>query len=176
MPPPVLRLGDEPADRGGMKNLFFQLGAAFAALVMLFVFALEVENVGESIGLLEDAEPVLVFTIPNPRNLARVRAAIDDKRIVGESDEGFSVVGGRVYVKDLAQAGGLISKGGWVEKPIQIVSLGVGGKSMADAEALEAGPTREERMVQLRRLVKKPALNRTEQVFVLQAMNDGLEI
>jgi len=160
-----------------MKNPFFQVGAAFAGLVVLTVFALEGRTVGQSVGLLEaEEDPVLVFMIPDSENFARVRAAIDDKRVLWEGDGGYALVGARVYVKDLKQAGGLITIGGWVDKEVQIVGLGMDSKSAGSGEELEPGRTREERMILLRKLVHKPSLTRVEQVFVLQAMNDGLEI
>jgi hypothetical protein len=159
-----------------MKNPFFQLGAAFAGLVFLFIFALEGKTVGQSMGLIgSDDDPVLVIMIPNPENLASVRAAIGDERVVWEGDEGFALVGARVYVKDLAQAGGLIAIGGWVDKPIQILALGM-DSGTGDDDSPAPAMTREQRMIRLRKLVNKPSLTRPEQIFVLSAMNDGLEI
>ena len=123
-----------------------------------------------------DSGPVLVFTIPDSASLARVRAAIRDERIVFEKDGGFAVKGGRVYVNDPRQAGEFIKAGGWVEKPIKIVSLGIDEDVVGDSTPADARLSRDERMTRLRQLVHKRSLNRGEQIFVLQAMNDGLEI
>ena len=173
---PMLRIAFGPAEKRDMKNPFFQLGAAFAGLVFLSIFALEGKTIGQSMGLIgAEDDPVLVFMIPNPDSLASVRAAIDDERVLWEGDEGFALVGARVYVKDLTEAGGLIAIGGWVEKPVQIVGLGM-DSGTGDDDSPTPAMSREQRMIQLRKLVNKPSLTRVEQVFVLSAMNDGLEI
>ncbi|MCP4906612.1 MAG: hypothetical protein GY910_16680 [bacterium] len=105
-----------------------------------------------------------------------MRAAIDDDRVVWESGEGFALLGGRAYVKDLKEVGGLIGTGGWADRPVQIVGLGMDERGAEEGEGPMLGLGQEERMVQLRRLVNNPLLNRAEQVFVLTAMNEGLEI
>lgn len=159
-----------------MTNPFFQLGAAFAALVVLSFTALEGRDLAQHIGLVEEDEPVLVFEIPHADHFAGVRSAIADERVLEEREGGFSVRGGRVYVQQIEQAGDLIETAGWVEQPLLIVGLGM-DREPAGVEPGEARPmTREERLARLRALVHKPTLTRGEQLFVLQAMNDGLEI
>ena len=163
------------------KSLFFQLGAVFAGLVLLSIIALEGRNLGAAVGLVENREePVLVFAIPNAESLARVRSVISEGHVLVEGESGFSAANGRVYVQRVEDAGDLIARGGWVDRPVQIVSLGMdsGAETEADSSVDGGTPrmTREERMLRLRQLVHKPTLTRGEQVFVLQAMNDGLEI
>lgn len=169
-----LRLEDEPTENSRMQNPFFQLGAAFAGLVLFAFMALEGRDVAQAVGLVEEDEPVLIFSIPNPEHLAGVRAAIAEDRILHDNEEGFAVSGGRVYVRDVAQAGDLIEESGWVDQPIQIVSLGMDGPE--DESAPTPSLSREERLARVRSLVNKPTLTRGEQLFVLQAMNDGIEI
>lgn len=160
-----------------MNDSVHQLGAAFAGLVLLCFIALEGKTVGQSLGWIDVSEdPVLVFTIPQDGNLARVRTAIHDERVLWEGDAGFALVGGRIYVKSPEQAGDLIKIGGWVDRPIKIVGLGMHTEESAGNDSPVVALNREERMVQLRKLVNKPSLTRGEQIFVLQAMNDGLEI
>lgn len=160
-----------------MTNPWFQLGAAFAVLVMLGFVALEGERVGQSLGLLAEDEPVLVFTIPSEASLLRVRAAVAPSRVLHEDEDGLALEGGRVYVSALEEAGDLIEAAGWVERPIQIVGLGMAvDEDGAEGSSGRAGLSDEERLARLRRLVHKPTLTRGEQVFVLQAMNDGLEL
>ena len=158
-----------------MKNVFFQLGAAFAALVLFAIFAFEGKDFSQTLGLFED-EPVLVFTIPNPKHLASIRKAVKADRILEEDDNGIALHGGRVYVNDMSEAGKLISRAGWVERPIQIVSLGVDETEEAEESGTQPKMTREEKLEKLRGLVNKPTLSRGEQMFVLSAMNDGIEI
>jgi hypothetical protein len=160
-----------------MKHPAIKLSALFIGLVFLCFVALESETVARSVGWVEmDPGPVLVFTIPDSASLARVRAAVGDERIVFENDDGFALKGGRIYVNDPRQAGEFIKSGGWVEKPIKIVSLGMDAGVVGDPTPAEARLSRDERMTRLRQLVHKPSLTRGEQIFVLQAMNDGLEI
>ena len=178
---PRLRLRAGPAEATSMSNPFFQLGMLFAAFVLITVVAFQAKDVGSSIGLLEEQEqPVLVFTIPERSRLARVRAVIADDRILWEGDEGFALVNARIYVRDLRQAGELIQTGDWVDRPVQIVSLGMDSGEADASETVAgqggAGLSPEQRLARIRQLVNKPSLTRAEQVFVLQAMNDGLEI
>ena len=158
-----------------MNGALRRLGAAFAALVLLLFATLEGPQLAEKAGWLE-GEPVLVFEIPDPARLAGVRAAIGDERVREEHADGFSTHGGRVYVRDVSRAGEFIGSGGWVERPVQIVGLGMdeGGAEDAQSEASPMSP--EERRERLRALVQKPSLKRGEQILILKAMNDGIEI
>lgn len=159
-----------------MTNPFFQLGAAFAGLVLFSFMALEGKDVAQTLGLVEEDEPVLVFEIPHPERLAMVRQAISDERVLEEQDGGFSVHGGRVYVQDVGRAGDFIERGGWIDQPVQIVGLGMDSEEGGGDERARSAMTPEERQARLYELVKKPSLSRGEQMFVLQAMNDGIEI
>jgi len=158
-----------------MTNPFFQLGAAFAGLVFFSFMALEGKDVAQDLGLVEEDEPVLIFEIPHPEHLANVRRAIADERVLEEGEGGFSVRGGRVYVQDVGRAGDFIERGGWVDQPVQIVGLGMEAEDDR-SDGAEPALTPEERRARLYALVKKPTLTRGEQMFVLQAMNDGIEI
>lgn len=174
---PSLNFEAVRADTAPMTNPFFQMGAVFAALVIACLAAFGGRDVGASMGLVEaDPTPVLVFAIPGAGALERVRAAIPDDRVLLEDEAGFAHRKGRIYVRHVASAGPLINRGGWVDRPIQIVSL---GEDDAQAEGTSPGGSAlspEQRMARLRQLVHKKSLTRGEQVFVLQAMNDGLEI
>ena len=156
-------------------NLFFQSGAAFAGLVILFLVVLEGKELAQTFGLRAEDEPVLVFEIPHPDRLASVRKAIRDECILEERDVGFSVKSGRVYVLDRGQAGAFIGRGGWIDQAVQIVGVG-----MDRDEEIEDGAkpvmSREETRARLDDLMKKASLTRGEQLFVLKAMNDGVEI
>ena len=169
-----LRRHHRSTDTKGMTNPWFQLGAAFAGLVLFAVLSLEGKDIGQSLGVFEE-DPVLVFTIPHPQHFERVRKAIADDRVVQETETGFSLSGGRVYVMDVGDAGGLIKTSGWIDQPIQIVSLGMDDGDPSD-EPPAPKMTREERLAKLHSLVKKPTLTRGEQYFVLACMNDGISI
>ena len=159
-----------------MNNPFFQIGVAFAGLIVLSVAYFEGPDVAASMGWVESTEPVLVFEIPQPGALARVRGAISDDRILWEGEAGFALERARIYVRDLKDAGPMIARAGWVDRPIQIVGLGMESEPGASEGESGSGWTPERRAQRLRELIHKPTLTRAEQVFVLQAMNDGFEI
>ena len=163
------------AEKGAMTNPFFQLGAAFAGLVMFAFLSLEGKDLAQELGLVEEDEPVLVFTIPHPHHFAKVRAAISTDRILVEDELGFTLKGGRVYVTDVGQAGALIKSSGWIDQPIQIVGLGM-DDGESDDSGVKPAMTREERLARMHELVNQKTLSRGEQMFVLAAMNDGIAI
>ncbi len=158
-----------------MTNPFFQLGAVFAGLVILFLVALEGKELARTFGLMAEDEPVLVFEIPHPDRLASVRKAIGDERILEERDGGFSVKSGRVYVLERGQAGAFIGRGGWIDQPVQIVGLGM-DRDEEIQDGAKSVMSREETRARLDDLMNKASLTRGEQLFVLKAMNDGVEI
>lgn len=155
-----------------MKSSAFKIGMAFAILLVLTIAVFEGKNVTQQLGMTEK-DPVLVFVIPSIENARRVRAAIAPERIAWQSDKGLALVGGRVVSLNLDDAGDLIEEAGWIDRPIQIVRL-EDPEAEEDGE-LEAG-SREARLARLRSLVNKPTLSRGEQMFVLMAMNDGIEL
>lgn len=148
------------------------LGLVFAALVMATVVVFEGRSWTNHFGVTE-AEPVLVFVIPEIERARRVRAATQPDRIVWEGADGLALKGGRVVALDLDRAGDVIEQAGWIDRPIQIVRLD--DPATSDEVGSEGGSD-PERAARLRELINKPTLTRGEQIFVLSAMNDGLEI
>lgn len=63
-----------------MKTPFFQLGAAFAGVVLFSFLVFEGEDVSHDLGFVEEDEPVLIFEIPHSEHLAKIRRAIADDR------------------------------------------------------------------------------------------------
>ena len=144
-------------------------------LIMGTFVALEGENIGKQMGLVEE-DTVLVFVIPQPQNAARIRSVVSAERVLWESDAGFALVGDRVITTSYEQAGEVIMGAGWIDRPIQIVTLDA-DLDDEDGAGDSADPiSRESRRQQLLDLVYKPTLSRGEQMFVLSAMNDGIEI
>ncbi len=161
---------------GGMRTGAFQAGMILAALIMGTFVALEGENIGKRMGLVEE-DPVLVFVIPHPENAARIRSVVPKERVLWEGDAGFALVGDRVITTSFEAAGKVIQGAGWIDRPIQIVTLTVDPDEKSDVEAGAGDPaSREAHRKRLRELVHKPTLSRGEQMFVLSAMNDGIEI
>jgi hypothetical protein len=160
-----------------MRTGAFQAGMLFSALIMGTFVALEGEQLGKRMGLVEE-DPILVFVIPQPQNAAKIRSVVASERILWEGDAGFALVGDRVITTSYEEAGEVIMGAGWTDRPIQIVTLDADPDAEADAEggggSGQASP--EARRKRLLELVHKPTLTRVEQVFVLSAMNDGIEI
>ncbi len=164
------------ADDAIMRSGAFQAGALFAALIMGTFVALEGENIGKELGLV-DGDPVLVFVIPSPQNAERVRSAVSKDRILWEGEAGFAVVGDRVITSSYEDAGQVIKGAGWVDRPIQIVTLEANAEEDDDGEGGSDHPMSDEaRRERLLSLVNQPTLSRGEQMFVLSAMNDGIEL
>ena len=147
-----------------------------AALIMGTFVALEGEQIGKRMGIVEE-DPILVFVVPRPESAARIRSVVSPERILWEGDAGFALVGDRVITTSFDQAGEVIMGAGWIDRPIQIVTLDADPDAEEDAEAGGEGKASPEaRRKRLLELVHKPTLSRGEQMFVLSAMNDGIEI
>jgi len=136
--------------------------------------ALEGENLGKEMGLIE-GDPVLVFVVPQPESARRIRAAVSKDRVVWEGEDGFALVGERVVTSSFEAAGEVIKGAGWLDRPIRIVTLEADPAEDSEADAGSPAST-EARRKRLLELVNQPTLSRGEQMFVLQAMNDGIEI
>ncbi len=148
-----------------------------AGLMLLTILALEGPGLGKKVGLTAEPESkaVLVFVIPDASAARQVRAAFTPDRIVWQGPTGLALVGERVVASSLDGASDVIMKAGWVEHPIRIVrlegrfdELNSGGGALG----LDAG----DRMSRLRELTQKPTLTRSEQMFILSAMNEGVAI
>ena len=136
--------------------------------------ALEGERLGEELGFIE-GDPVLVFVVPLPENARRIRSMVPKERVVWESEAGFALVGERVITSSYEAAGEVIKGAGWLDRPIQIVTLEADPAEDAGSDSMSPA-SREERRERLLELVHQPMLSRGEQMFILQAMNDGIEI
>jgi hypothetical protein len=161
------------AEAMSMRSNAYRIGMVFSLLVLSTVLAFEGAGLAKRFGLAPEQEPVLVFVIEDLESARRVRAAIRQDRILWQGELGLALVGGRVIASSLDDAADVIEEAGWVESPVQIVKLAERSRSEESPGDVSSSG---ERLARLRQLVNKPSLSRVEQVFVLQAMNDGLEI
>jgi hypothetical protein len=157
-----------------MRSGAFQAGLLLAALIMGTFLALEGERLGKELGLIE-GDPVLVFVVPLPENVHRIRSVVSKTRVVWEGEAGFALVGERVITSSYEAAGEVIKGAGWLDRPIQIVTLEADPAETDESESVSPA-SRQERRKRLLELVHQPMLSRVEQMFILQAMNDGIEI
>jgi len=95
-----------------------------------------------------ESEPVLVVVVGDLRGVAQVRAAIDDERIVAESDDAFALKERRVISESFAGVGPMLTAAGWGDDSLEIVTL-----------RLHPSETDSDRSSELAELMKKPALN-----------------
>ena len=129
-------------------------------------------------GLADDSDKVLVFLVGDVGGVDRVRSSVDPARIVWSSDEAVALKEGRIVAAGQHAVGEPIKEAGWMDREIEIFTvakrdiLPPKGGGMKDGNGEEVDP---ERMARLQELVKKPTLSYGEQLFVLQAMNDGVQ-
>ena len=97
------------------------------------------------------SKPVLVFVVGDLQQLAQVRAAIDDERIVAESDDAFALKERRVISESFAGVGPILTAAGWGDDSLEIVAI-----------RLHASQTGSDRTSGLSDLMNKPTLNLME--------------
>ena len=158
-----------------MRSGAFQAGLLLSILVMGTFLTLEGENMAKEMGFVE-GDAVLVFVVPLPESAAAIRKAVSKDRIVWEGDAGFALVSERVVTPSLDRAGEVIKHAGWIDRPIQVVTLEAEPDDEDEALDPSDPASRAARLKRLQELVQKPTLSRGEQMFVLKAMNDGIEI
>ena len=95
-----------------------------------------------------ESKPVLVVVVGDLQQLARVRAAIDDGRIVAESDDAFALKERRVVSESFAGVGPMLTAAGWGDDSLEIVAI-----------RLPPSERDSDRSSELAELMKKPALN-----------------
>lgn len=125
-----------------------------------------------------ERDKVLVFLVGGTDGVDHVRSSVDPARIVWSTPEAVALKEGRIVAAGQHAVGEPIKQAGWMDRDIEIFTvarrdlLPAKGGGSKDASGAEVDP---ERMARLRELVNKPTLSYGEQVFVLQAMNDGIE-
>lgn len=157
-----------------MRTGGFQAGLLLAILVASSFAVLEGETFAKQLGWLEE-DPILVFVVPLAESALRIRAAVAPEAVVWEGEAGFALASGRVVASSLERAGEIIKGAGWVDREIQIVSLDADPNERATAGSSDPASSEATRE-RLAALVNKPTLSRGEQVLVLQAMMDGVEL
>jgi hypothetical protein len=70
-----------------------------------------------------ESKPVLVVLVGDHEQLAQVRAAIDDERVVAESDDAFALKERRVVAESLAGVGPMLMAAGWGDDSLEIVTI-----------------------------------------------------
>ena len=126
-----------------------------------------------------DADKVLVFLVGDRHGVDSVRDSVDPNRIVWSTPDAVALKEGRIVAAGQHAVGEPIKEAGWMDREIEIFTVAKrdilppkGGGAMKDGNGQDVDP---ERLARLNELVKKPTLTYGEQLFVLQAMNDGIQ-
>lgn len=126
-----------------------------------------------------DEERVLVFLVGSRERVADVRASVDPDRIVVETPDAIALREGRIVATDVDAVPGPYTQAGWMEREIEIMNLqrvewwkGSSARRRRAPHAAAADPAR---MARIQELLQKGTLSAGEQLFLLQAMNDGIE-
>ena len=122
----------------------------------------------------DDSDRVLVFLVGSPAGVERVSDAVDPDRVVAWSPDAVALVEGRIVATDQAAVGDALLGAGWVDREIEIISVGATDTPRGGRGGGAQEPVDPERLALLKKLMKQPTLNRAEQLFVMQAMNDGI--
>ena len=85
------------------------------------------------------SNPVMVVVVKSKADVAAVREAIDDERVVASTEEGFAVREGRIVVAGVEAAGPLLSQAGWTEAQLEIVKVGARPEPAVGGGAPRAG-------------------------------------
>ena len=123
-----------------------------------------------------EKQRVLVFLVGDPKGVERVRAAVHRDRIVAATPYAIALAEGRIVAVDADSASAPIMQAGWLDREIELFHVEKADPLARGRRATSAGEEVDpERMAKLRSLIHKPTLTAGEQLFVLQAMSDGLE-
>jgi hypothetical protein len=118
---------------------------------------------------------VLVFLVGGPEGVEGVRRSVDPSRIVFSSQGAVALQEGRIVAAGQDAVGEPLMAAGWIDREIEIFTVArrdiLPTKHGGDGANKDVDP---ERLARLNELVKKPTLSYGEQLFVLQAMNDGI--
>jgi hypothetical protein len=156
-----------------MKRLLIVPAAVILLFAVLFL-ALERPGWLPDAVAAPESERVLVFLVGDRADVEQVRRAVDAGRIVYASEDALALVEGRIVATDAAAASRPVNQAGWGDRRLEIFHV-ERADPFARGEDAARADVDPERLARLRELVAKPTLTYGEQIFVLQAMHDGIE-
>ncbi len=124
-------------------------------------------------GLEAPSDRVTVYVVGTPEGVDIVRAAVDPARIVASAPGAIALVEGRIIAASVEAATSPYTEAGWSEREIEFVKIEKNDRPVR-GRRISSNEVDPDRMARLQELIHKPTLSYGEQVFVLQAMNDGL--
>jgi len=124
---------------------------------------------------LRGEDRVLVFLVGGTDGVERVRRSVHPSRITFSSPTALALKEGRIVAVGQEAVGEPLMASGWIDRKIEIFT--VDRRDILFIEGHAGGANKDvdpERLARLNELVKKPTLSYGEQLFVMQAMNDGV--
>jgi hypothetical protein len=121
------------------------------------------------------SERVMVFLVGSRSGVERVRKAVDSSRIVASTPDAIALIEGRIVAVDATAVEGPYKQAGWMDRDLEFFHVQKADHLKASRHVGEGVEVDPERLARLRQLVHKPTLSAGEQMFVLQAMNDGVQ-
>lgn len=119
---------------------------------------------------------ILVFLVGSSSGVDQVRKAVDPGRIAYSTPHAVALVEGRIIAANQDAVGEPLMEAGWIDREIEIFT--VAKRDILPKRNPEGGAANKdvdpERLERLNALVRKDTLSYGEQMFVLQAMNDGV--
>jgi len=119
---------------------------------------------------------VIVFLVGDRSGVDSVRNAVDPSRIVWSTPDAVALKEGRIVAAGQEAVGEPLMEAGWIDREIEIFT--VAKRDILPPKRGDVAANQDvdpERLARLAELVKKPTLSYGEQMFVLQAMNDGVQ-
>ncbi|MFT5441873.1 MAG: hypothetical protein ACI8W3_000915 [Myxococcota bacterium] len=129
------------------------------------------------VAMIDPPEPVLVVVVGNRVLVQSVRRAISPDRIAADGVDAFALVDRRVIAANAEAASDPINQLGWIDDPIEMVSVVTdGGRRWEENRRQNAGDrgmSEEQRQqaAQIANLMNKPSLNAAQANMVLQHMD-----
>ena len=178
--PNALKIGSCPSAPWSIEiSMRMMLVSVSALAVLLLGFYGTLENplddlsLGSVQSLLPEEEPIEVFLVGSPAGVERMRRVVDPDQIVARTPGAIALKGGRLFAARQGAVGASLSAAGWSDRTLEILVV----TARDNPGPMPQGPTADgssERMARLSKLMKQKSLSAGEQLFVLQAMNDGV--
>jgi hypothetical protein len=151
------------------------IALASGLIVLVLATYIGFEQPGWMPGVEKESERVLVFLVGSRVGVDRVRKAVDPARIVADGPDALALVEGRIVAVDSAAVSAPFTAAGWIDREIELIHVERREPGYRQSQVASAGGEVDPaRMARLRDLVDQPTLSAGEQLFVLQAMNDGV--
>jgi hypothetical protein len=152
--------------------------SAFSVLVAIGIMAgalfLGLEKPEWVPGLDAPSDRVLVFIVGTPEGVDRVRKAVAPERVVAATSDAFALAEGRIVAANVEAVAGPYTEAGWTDRELEFFVIEKNDRPVRGRQlAADAMGMDEERLARLQELLHQKTLSYGEQIFVLQAMNDG---